>query len=756
MSVLYVEGFETSADQPDVVGRGLLSATSPVTVAGIGVLPAPSRTGVAGTGLMLRGPYGTSTALPNSSGGVSDFGMLPINQSVYSLYQAGGFALGVNASFNSLNVLQIAPGCTQQIVYDGATNYWAVAYNGSAYVVCYSPDLKNWTVTATAPANMSVSSLIGVSGSGASATITVGPGLTGANSGYYSTNLGATWTAFGLAGNQSSFYPAVFPTPNSSTPFISCGWIQSTGYRVFTYASAAAAPVENTTTLVSGFTIAGVSINYLSSAVKNIGGYTLLIGRTNASGAYYPTASNATAIGFALTSSSLTTPANWTVSAYAQWIADFAYQNGSFYGAGYGGIYQYNIANGTWAQVLSTGTSSVYAIAGNGTLMVAVGQDPINPTQGAIWTSTNGTTWTKANRFIMSSVAVSSTNTFANVIWDGAKFILTGAFNNSFIATSVDGLAWNVVYVPEYTEATGTACASFLGVFSGQQSASNGIFTPWGTAAGNTCGVGIVAAAAASNLRTVTAATVTAGAFAASAQTASLQALSSAVGLTQPSTLCHYYELIFTAVPGTVNAFNVSWAIDNALVGTLGQYQMAAPTDTTGLAQLFFNLPRTGNFTQLDDIYLTNFTGPYHYTRLGIQRVYPMGPNSDVTDNFTTTISGATNSKTVNTTLSNSEGYVSSSATTAQDIYGSTNSVPSTGTTVNAVQVEGFMTALNGTPSGGAVGLQSNGVQKIGPVISTGVAPSRAILLQETDPNTNVPWTIAGLNAVDIVVAKTS
>jgi len=756
MSVLYVEGFETSADQPDVVGRGLLSATSPVSVAGMGVLPVPSRTGVAGTGLMLRGPYGTSAALPNSAAGVSDFGMLPINQSVYSLYQAGGFALGVNASFNSLNTFQIAPNCAQQLVYDGSTYYWAVAYNGSAYVVVYSSDLKNWTATAAVPPNMASSTLISVSGSGATATITVGAGLTGANSGYFSSNLGATWTAFGLAGNQSSFYPAVFATPNATTPFISCGWIATTGYRIYTYTSAAATPVENTTTIVSTTNIAGVNINYLSSGVKNVGSYTVLMGRTNPSGQYYPGAGCATAFAFALTSSALATASNWTLTAYAQYISDVAYYNGALYGAGYGGIYQYNIAGNTWTQVLTVGTSAVYSISSNGTTLVAVGQDPVNTWEGAIWTSTNGTTWTKSNRFLLNAPVVANGNQIGNVIWDGSRFIITGALNNNFIATSLDGLAWSVVYAPEYAEATGTACASFLGVFSGTQNLANGIFTPWGVAAGNVSGVGVVAAAAASNLRTVTAATVTAGAFAATAQSASVQALGATAGLAPPSTLCHYYELVFTAVPGTVNAFTVSWAIDNALVGTLGQYQFAAATDTAGVAQLFFNLPRTGNFTQLDDIYLTNFTGPYHYSRLGIQRVYPMAPNSDVTDNFTTTISGATNSKTVNTTLSNSEGYVSSSATTAQDIYGSINSVPSTGITVNAVQVEGFMTALNGTPSGGAMGLQSNGVQKIGPAISTGASPSRALLLQETDPNTNVPWTIAGLNAVDIVVAKIS
>jgi hypothetical protein len=725
-------------------------------VDGIGVRPVPSRTGAAGTGLMLRGPYGTSAALPNSAAGVSDFGMLPLNQSIYSLWQAGGFALGVNASFNSLNTFQIAPNCAQQLVYDGSTYYWAVAYTGSAYVVVYSSDLKNWTATAAVPPNMASSTLISVSGSGATATITVGPGLTGANSGYFSSNLGATWTAFGLAGTQSSFYPAVFATPNASTPFISCGWIASTGYRIYTYASAGATPVENTTTIVSTTTIAGVAINYLSSGVKNVGNYTVLMGRTNPSGQYYPGTGCATAFAFALTSSALTTASNWTLTAYAQYISDVAYYNSAFYGVGYGGIYQYNIASNTWTQVLSIGASAVYSIASNGTTLVAVGQDPVNTWEGAIWTSTNGTTWTKTNRFLLNAPVVANGNQIGNVIWDSSRFIITGALNNNFIATSLDGLAWNVVYATEYAEATGTACASFLGVFSGTQNPANGIFTPWGVAAGNVSGVGVVAAAVATNLRTVTAATVTAGAFAATTQTSSVQALGAAAGLTPPSTLSHYYEFIFTAIPNTVNLFNVSWAIDNTLIGPVGQYQMAATTDTVGTAQLFFNLPRTGNFTQIDDIYLTNFTGPYHNNRLGVQRIYPLAPNSDVTDNFTTSIGGATNNKTVNSSLSNSEGYVSSSAATAQDIYGTTNSVPTTGVVVNAVQIEGFMTATSLSAGVGAVGLQSNGVQKLGTSIATSAAPARAQLVQETDPNTNVPWTIAGLNAMDIVVAKTS
>lgn len=755
MSVVFCEGFETSADQIDVVKRGLLTSSA-LTLAGASVTMTPSRTGAAGTGLYLRGPYSAAVGVPCSSSAVADFGMLPLNQSVYSLWQAGGFAVGVNAGFNSLNTLQIAPSSAEQLVYDGSTYYWAIAYNGTSWVVVYSTDLKNWTATAGTVPTIVNSSVISVSGSGNTATISVGSGLTGGNSGYYSSNLGATWTAFSLAGTQSSFYPAVFATPNATTPFVSCGWIASTGYRIYTYTSAAAAGVENTTTIVSGTTIAGVAINYLSSGVKNVGSYTVLMGRTNPNGQYYPGAGCATAFAFALTSSALATASNWALTAYAQYISDVAYYNGAFYGAGQGGIYQYNIAGNTWTQVLNNGAFAAYSIASNGTLMVAVGQDPVNTTQGAIWTSTNGTTWTKQNRFIMAGALVAANNSFTNVIWDGARFIITGCLNNNLIATSTDGVAWNVVYTPDYPEQTGTGSLSFLGIYSGQQNPATGVFTPWGVAAGNVSGVGFIASAVAASARTVTGTTVTAGVQANTPQVASVSAVAGALGTVPPSTLTHYYELVFAAVAGTPNLFNVSWALDNATMGVLGQFQMASPTDTTGAALAYLNLPRNGQWTVLDDMYVTNFSGTYHNNRLGVQRIYPVLPNSDQTDQMSTTIGGATNSNTVNTALSNSEGYVYSTAATAQDIYGTTTTMPGSGVVVNAVAVEGFLTAQNSASGTGTVGLQSSGVQKLGSTIGTNLNPTRASLIQETDPNTNVPWTIAGVNAVDIVVAKTS
>jgi hypothetical protein len=748
MSVLFVEGFETSADQSDLAKRGLLTATSPVSVAGIGVLPIPSRTGVAGTGLALRGAYGTATTLPCSAAGTSDFGLLPLGQSVYSLWQAGGFALGVNASFNSQNTLQIGVGDTMQIAYDGSTYYWAIVYTGAAYQVAYSSDLKSWTVTATQPTGMLVNCTIMVaSGSGASATILVGSksGST-AFTPQYTTNLGATWTSQSI-GNASNIRNVV-ATGNSTTPYYGVGFVSGTGFRVYTYTSLGATPTSLATPALTG------NITYGVGWSKKLSGYCIACGIGMGASSNAPISGATSAFAYCPVGSDPGVAGNWVMPAsQSTYFNDVTYLSGNFYAAGYGGIWKYNVSGSTWTQVVNIGTAIVWSITTNGTILVAVGQDPTNTYQCAIWTSTDGVTWTKQNRFV---VTASGVNYFATVYWDGARFVMTSTSGNNVLAVSTDGVAWNALYVPDYGEQTGTGSMSFLGVFSGTQNPGTGIFTPWGTAAGNVSGVGVTAAAVASNARTVTATTVTAGALSNTAQTASVGAIGAALGQQPPSTLSHYYEFIFVTVPGTVNLFNVYWAIDNGQFPTaLGQYQFASSTDTTGAAQLFLNLPRNGQFTVIDDVYLTNFTGPYHVGRLGVQRIYPLTTASDVgTDQFTNTLAGS-NAATVNSALSNSEGYVYSTATTAQDVYATTNAVPG-GNAINAVQVEGFLTAYNSSAGAGTVGVQSNGVQKFGSQISTNTNPTRAQVIAETDPNTNVPWTTSGLNAVDIVVAKTS
>jgi hypothetical protein len=754
MSVLLVEGFETSADQPDIYKRGFFTASAQAS-AGIGLAAVPSRTGSAGTGLLLRGAFSTSLALPCASSATPDFGMLSLGQSVYSLWQSGGFVVGFNASFNSLNTLQIAPGYARQICYDGNTNYWAIAYNGSAYVVAYSTDLKNWTVTATQPASIGVNSTIAVVGSGATATIITTSAYTSvADPTYYSTNLGAAWTAVASVGSGYAFGA----TGNSTTPYIYIGY--SGGWKIypFTAISSAAGAALTSPVLVA-------SVTYGNSMTKLVNGVVIAMGTNEATNLTIPQPGTSY-FSSCLSANNPATPANWSaITSVAGQMSDIVYFNNLWITVGYGGIYtspQLGTVGavqgpaGPWTAAVSTGVGVISAIATNGTVAVAVGQDPTTQTLGAIWTSTNGTTWVKQNRFLLSGPAVTNGSWIPNVIWDGTRFILTVGLAYNLIATSTDGVSWSAISAPDFAEQAATTTLSFLGVYSGTQNPATGVFTPWSVAAGNTCGVGVVSGALASSARTVTASSVTAGAYLSSGTSLSMSAVGAAIGQQPPSTLSHYYELVFTAVSGTPNLFNVAWTVDNALLPVFGQYQLAATTDTLGVAQAFLNLPRNGQWTVIDDIYLTNFSGAYHNGRLGVQRIFPLLPNSDQLDQMSTTISGATNSNTVNAALSNAEGYVYSSATTAQDVYGTSNTMPGSGVVPNAVVVEGFLTALNSAAGTGTVGLQSSGVKALGGLVSTNTNPSRAVLVQETDPNTSAPWTIAAINAVDIVVAKTS
>jgi hypothetical protein len=754
MSVVFCEGFETSADQPDVYARGLLTAASSA-LSGVGVLPLPSRSGAAGTGLMLRGPYSNATALPCSATGTPDFGLINLGQSVNALWNAGGFAIGVCASFNSLNYLQVASTYPRQMVYDGAQYYWAITYNGTAYGVAYSPDLKNWTPV-TAPGFVGVNSSIQVVGSGSSATIIVSSSACSVTElSYYSTNFGSTWTAFAQAVTNSNFAYAY--TGNATTPYISVSY--NAGWKVFPFTSLASAAGA---ALTSPMLVTGVS--YGNSMIKLVNGVIIIMGTNTPSNPTYPT-TGTSYFSSCLSVNNPATPANWSaITSVTGQMADVTFFNNKWFVAGQGGVWSSPQLGtpgavqgpaGPWTQSLSLGTYIMSSLATNGTILVAAGQDSINPTStGGIYTSTDGVTWTKANRFLLDSPNITNGSWLPGVIYDGTRFILTGGLNNNFIATSTDGISWSVLYAPEYVEQTGTASMSLLGVFSGTQNPATGLFTPWGVAAGNVAAVGFTAAAVASSARTVTATTVTAGAIANSALSASVSAVGSTSGQQPPATLSHYYELVFTPVPGQPNMFAVQAVIDNTVLGYMGNYQLAAPTDT-GLSQLFFNLPRNGNFTVIDDIYLTNAQGTYHNSRLGTQHIYPAVASSDVQDQLTAS-SGANNAA-VAGALSNSEGYVYATSGVVQDIYGITSSAPSSGASVNAVQVEGFLSSYGtGTSSKGQVGLQSNGHQAVGSIVTTNNSPTRAIALVELDPNTGLPWTLAAAAALDLVVGKTS
>jgi hypothetical protein len=773
MTLLYFEGYETCADDTDVLNRGWdLDQTA--ALSGQNVLPMPSRNGISGgIGLMLRGPYNAAgiTYAPNA--GEPGFGMYDTKQSIYSLWQAGGFSVGFNATFNKTIQLQVGAFAPQQIRYDGSTYYWAIAQLGSTYIVVYSSDLQNWTQTASQPANIGQFATITIIGSGATATILVSSSATNAAATIaYTSNLGLTWTNTAAIGNQPK-YPVA--TGNSAAPYIlpySTGTGAGVGFLSSAFAFTAIGSTILSTTLAqwagAAKVVAGVVMTWMAGAASAIS--------TPGSGAtqYFAWAQ--------ANNASITSTSAWTTCATlpACVITDMTYINGYWIAVGYGGIYvaaqsgtSGNVlgpaATTAWSNVYSSGTATIYSVEVNaaGTLAVAVGHDAVTNTS-AIYTSTNGTVWTKVDRFLFNEPSAIQNNTFTNVYWDGHRFVLVGGINNNVIAVSTDGFSWNALYYPDYTETAGTTSCNLAGVYSGTLTAGTyvdqgsgaanpGTFVPWSvaTTAGFASGLGVTVGAATQGInvvtRTVQGVTL-AGATAGMTQTAVTNA---AQTVPCSGSLTNYYEIIATAVPGTTNMFNVQYAINGVILpGSQSNVQFAATTDTTGASHLLLNNPNTGNFVMMDDIYLTNFAGTLCVGQLGPQIVMPLNLASDVSDQFTNSIPANHNYQTVGTPLSNSEGYVYSSTPGVKDVYGTSNAVP-TNYKINGVMVEGFFAAYGPIGANCQIEASSNGVVAAGNTVAANTAtPLYSSVLMPTDPNTSAAWTSGGLNALQVIPAK--
>ncbi|SAK83219.1 hypothetical protein AWB81_04188 [Caballeronia arationis] len=746
MTLLFTEGFESVVDDTDITRRGWMRASA-TNLAGAGVLGLPSRTSLSGRGLMLRGPYSSAAGLPNSGTTVADFGMINTKQSVYGLWQLGGFSFGTYATFNKASVLQIAPGDTMQIAYDGAQYYWAICILASGTIgVAYSTDLMSWTVTGATPSGQSINSTIAVAGSGSSATIIVSnkSGST-SSSAYYSTNMGVTWTAMSVTGTSQK---TVIPTGISAAPYLAVGYSSAPGFRIFYYSSLSAAP-----TMVSGVNMTGSG--YGSAWCKISNGYFIATATISGGATTLPISGTTSYAFYCPVSADPTVAANWTaLPSYPAFINDMVRFKNNWVGVGYGGIY-INGSSTSNAWVVGSGvswsTTTVWSIAANGSMLVAVGQDPVSPALGAIYTSADGLSWTKQNRFILSTPSASNGNGFSNVTWDGQRFVITGATSNNVVATSTDGIAWTPVYYPDHAEATG-ASASMLALFSGSQSAA-GVYTPWGTASGNCVGAGFVAGAISSNSRTITAYTIAGNAALTNSGTTSIALPTGGSANAPASSLTHFYELIATAT-ATPNTFTVQWALDGVILGTIGTLLLAPSTDT-GASMLFINLPRTGNWVMIDDLYLTSMAGGNNAGQLGPINVLPWVITGDAQVAMTPSTASTSNAALSGGPLSNSEGYVSSLVTGAQDVYNASVSIPAN-YSVCAVQAEAYFTKNGIVSAQGKVGVVNNGKEADSSTVTalaTG-APTFASVLLENDPNTNTAWTKSGVTSAHIAVTK--
>lgn len=772
MTLLFAEGFETVTDMTDMIARGMVQNAQINSTYGVGSMAYPSRTGQPGKGWFLRPPYSGSLLAPLNGANYNDYGMLPTNLSVYSLWQSGGFAVGFSGSFNSQNTLHIAPGESQQLVYDGVQYYWAIAYNyaTAGWGVAYSSDLRNWTLTITQP-TVNQCSTITVNGSGMNAVVIVGSASNLNPAAFvYTTNMGLTWTSTNFSATyrtpvylngSTALYVSVMSANGANTyPCYSTTW---TGTPTQLSAVGLIAPVATTT---GGY-------------CKLANGYIIATVFSGGTSQYQPTAGATSGIAWCLASADPTNAANWTKSPTLPFeFVDVMYFNGYFIGVGYGGIYYLNASNPTtWMaaqglfNMLTSVTFSVFSIATNGTTLIAVGQDPVNTNIGAIYTSTDGIHWTKQNRFMLTAPSNSNTGycAFTCVLWDGARWIVTGGLNNGMIITSSDGVAWEAVFITEMPEANANTL-SFTGAFFGTWNELTQVWTPWNAATTTTyaSGVGVNPGAlvTASGTRTVAMCSYMGSGTYAYVNNV-LPVLSAPVvplGQQAGSSNTHYYELVFTAVAGNPNQFTVQYFIDGQNTDfTSAAWNCAPATDTTGITQLFFNFGRCGNFVMVDDIYVANFTpdAAGNYGRLGPSSFFSLQGKTAVQSQFSNTIGADTNVQTVNTELSNAEGYIYTTVKNTEDIYSTTNTLPSN-YVPKAILIDAFLGSQGqGTQVAGAVGVVSGTASQQGAAVPGGGGvgydwSNRATLLTEIDPNTGVPFTLAGVNALEISITKTT
>jgi hypothetical protein len=752
-----MEGFESVADESDLTARGWLTSTA-TNVSGNTVLGLPSRTGMNGRGLMLRGPYTLSTSPPMQGTGGTDFGMINCGKSVYSLWQSGGFAVGVAATFNSTTSLQIASIGAEQFAFDGQY-YWAIANKAGTYCVAYSSDLINWTVTQASPSGLSQYSTITVMVSGSTTTVIVSH-IAGSYSVFiYTSNMGLSWTSSANAGatiNGQVLQPVI--TGNSATPLVAVGLNASTGAISVIYYTAINAPPARVGTIQLGVTNTTYNFDYGTSCLA--GGYAFLSAlNTGTTSINAPSSSVVTWVCCPVTAD-MTVPANWVSTNVpgGQQMA-VVFFNNQWISVGYGGIHTtpntstlplISYPGAFWQTALNTGTVPVWAIACNNSVCVAVGQDPVAPNTPAIWTSTDGNNWVKQNRFIGSTTVNASlnTNSFNNVIWDGKQFVVVGGGNNNVIATSPDGFSWTPLYYPDYNEVAAATSGSQLGLYGGVQTGTG--YSAYQSGTGKGMGVGLVPGPVSGTTRSLslawigwngTATTITTGG---TAQNVPINPLT------------HYYEIIGTSDPNTVNVFVIQMAIDGVICPGSMSIALGLSTDTAGTSQLLLNLPRAGNWTMIDDIYFTDFNDDLagNVGQLGIVSIVPHMPTTDVQAQMTQVGSAANHAVQVAGALSSSSGGVGAFTQNAKDIYSSNQPVPSN-YRVQAIQAEAFFSKYGIVGGNAAMGVISGQTEvdalAVSAITSTPVYTS---MMLELDPNTNQPWTIAAAQALKLAVTK--
>lgn len=724
MTLKFMQGFETMADDSDFRNQGWLFAPTKMYTA-----LTPSFTGIAGaTSLHLIGAGSSNTSAEGASG-TPDVGFFNTGITVNQAWNAGGFTFGIAAKFNSGSALAYASGATtynpNQMCFDG-TRYWAIRNTaGSSMTVAYSTDLINWTVAPTLPvAPTATSTLSYVSGllclmvytSGTTSTL------------YYSSNNAASWnsqTFNASGGSANTGVPGmVFATGNSSFPHMVTAGAYFPGASYIAH-GVWIGTIGGTMTQITLATGALNAASLPMMRIRSFGGILISgCGLANIGVFQSATASNA----------SLNTVGAWSTATTSNNgnVCDIAYHptTNVWVLATSTGIQTFPNTGAAGTPVAPSGaltTTTRYSTAGmtsvwwTGTQMIAVGA------AGHIITSPDGLIWTESGGRVLPQ---GGPYNWVGSINDGSQYVLYSDNSAGVIAVSADLLTnFTCKYAMDGTENVPSTAGIIAVVVSNAYTS-----LPFTLASR----VGIEAAAASGGSRNI-----------------SLVQTVTTLGTVAVSTtpLNHYYELKFTKVAGTTNSFTVQLYVDGTAVGSSYTVSMAGTGDTTSIMSLCLN--RQATFTAYDDIYFTLDDGNGVVGPLGVCAIVAQRPETDTQAQWSRTGSASSNSLSTKQTAysSQSGNYVSSSNVGDKDIYGTTDTLPA-GYLAKAVQTEAFFSKTSATAPTANVGIKSGSSEADGATVTISTASPLVYATQvaDKDPNGNIGWTSASVNAAKFVL----
>jgi hypothetical protein len=731
MTLLYMNGFDTSRDSPDFIAQGWLLDPS-------NGFPtyAPSTTGIPGFALTRYGTAQSDASAQLGLAGDATTGMYSTGITSTDAWEAGGFIFGCSARFNSLNFQWVANNFGQ-LAFDGSL-YWAIVLmNDNEFFVSTSPDLTNWTVTSGQPTAGSLGSVSSIAFLGNGIIAIMGDnGATVDLNLQYTNDLGQSWTTIllGTATDPGAVFGYACETGNELFPH--CAIIGTTANP-----SSTGIFIGNVLTTMDLATSGGnapMSVKFKPRVINEfliVNGSTIFSANSQSTTLNMSSAwSNCTINGnqIELTDIAYVEGSNqWVVTASgsAPFIQNF--QNLGTQGDPIPpvGDVTFNAAfSGSPMFGLAVTDSNVFAFGGSGN--VAVEQSP------------DGINWSVAPEHIISPTVGNGISGYVGCFFDGSKFILPTSVGATtvpqMIVATLDCVNdYRLVYISDVVPAE-TGGNRGLGIFtSASEFTSGSTFTVQS---------GVAWLNAEASTSTVTLYTFIS--TKASGTPADAAAITPHV-VPINQTLTHYYEIQAVSDITKTNRFFLSYYIDGVYIGSSINTE-GLQTFASGFIHI--NVPASMNWTQFDDMYFALYNKEGITNPLGPINIIARRPTTDIQDQWTN-VGALTNSLSVNQPAlsSNSSQFTTTVTPGDTDIYTSnSNIIP--GYSIAAISMEGNFAKISGL-SIVNVSVSSNNVEQFGTnFFAPGGVPSSIFTIFES--NNGAPWTSNSVVSSEFVLNK--